>query len=127
MEKTNVFYRKRRFSNVYKNSFIAPIDLKFCILALPFNGESKSEVYCLLGSTLNFDIGKPTSRILTCLSNQYSIYSKLFPFPKILVINIKIKSLSLIKKHVFKSRRYWNVLLKKHCRSVSDIILNQQC
>ena len=33
MENNNVFYRKRRFSNGHKNSFIAPIDLTFCSLA----------------------------------------------------------------------------------------------
>ena len=31
--KTNVFYRKRQFSNGHKNSFIASIVLKFCIMA----------------------------------------------------------------------------------------------
>ena len=46
-----VFHRKRRFSNGHKNSFIAPVGLKFFYFGATFHGESKSEDHFFMGST----------------------------------------------------------------------------
>ena len=59
MENTNVFCQKRQFSNDHKKSFIAPIDLIFCILASLFMENPN------LKSTFSWDL----LEILT-LANQ---------------------------------------------------------